>query len=183
MREARYADRSMEDEARALERFLGGDEAAFEDLVTRYESKVRTLAYGILRDRGLAEDVAQETFLTAHQKARSFRGDSPASFRSWLFRIAVNRARDELRRKSRRGEVELDESEAGRDAPWDQRLDLSRAIAEIRPEHRTALILREVEGLSYAEIAEALGWPAGTVMTRIHRARLELRALLSEKKT
>ena len=173
----------MEDEARALERFLAGDEAAFEDLVTRYESRVRTLAHGILRDRALAEDVAQETFLTAHQKARSFRAvDSEASFRSWLFRIAINRARDELRRRSRRGEVELDESEGSREARWDERLDLSKAIAEIRPEHRAALILREVEGLSYAEIAEALGWPPGTVMTRIHRARLELRALLSEKK-
>jgi RNA polymerase sigma-70 factor (ECF subfamily) len=173
----------MDEDARTLERFLAGDEAAFEELVVRYESKVRNVAYGILRDRALSEDVAQETFLAAHRKARSFRGvQSGRSFRSWLFRIAVNRARDEYRRRSRRGEVLLEESEGASEAPWDARLDLTKALSKIRPEHRTVVVLRDVEGLSYAEIAKVLDWPAGTVMTRIHRARLELRALLSEAK-
>lgn len=171
--------RLMDADRDALARYLDGDERAFEELVIRYEAKIRNVAHGVLRDRGLAEDVAQETFLTAHRKARSFRGEG--SVRSWLFRIAIHRALDELRRRGRKSEVELTdaggplhEPHQGLEAGW----NLDRALAVLTPEHRTALILREVEGLSYREIAEALGWPVGTVATRIHRARTELKELL-----
>lgn len=171
--------RPMDADRDALARYLDGDERAFEELVIRYEAKIRNVAFGVLRDRGLAEDVAQETFLTAYRKAGSFRGEG--SVRSWLFRIAVRRALDELRRRRRKSEVELtdaggpvQEPHKGLEAGW----NLDRVLSELTPEHRTALILREVEGLSYREIAESLGWPVGTVATRIHRARSEVREML-----
>ena len=172
----------MDADRDALARFLDGDERAFEELVIRYEAKVRRIAFGVLRDAALAEDVAQETFLTAYRKADSFRAEG--SVRAWLFRIAVRRALDELKKRVRKAEVALlddsrrgDEPHKQLDAGW----DLERALERLTPEHRTALILKEVEGLSYQEIAESLGWPMGTVATRIHRARLELRASLQEK--
>jgi RNA polymerase sigma-70 factor (ECF subfamily) len=168
----------MDDEdARDLARFLDGDESAFERLVVRHEARVRNLALGILRDRSLAEDVAQDAFLTAYRKARSFRGEG--SFRSWLFRIAVHRAQDEIRQRARRGEVELDEDgESKAAAGFDRGLEVAGALERLRPEYRAVVLLREVEGLSYREIAEALGWPMGTVETRLHRARLELKEML-----
>ncbi len=171
----------MDADRDALARFLDGDERAFEELVIRYEAKLRNVAFGVLHDRALAEDVAQETFLIAYRKADSFRAEG--SVRSWLFRIAVRRALDELKKRGRKAEVALvddggrvDEPHKQLDAGW----DLERALERLTPEHRAALILKEVEGLSYQEIAETLGWPMGTVATRIHRARLELRASLQE---
>ena len=175
----------MDADRDTLARYLNGDERAFEELVIRYEAKVRNIAFGVLRDRALAEDVAQETFLTAYRKAGSFRAEG--SVRSWLFRIAVRRALDELKRRVRKAEVALPDAGADQvdhaephkelDADW----DLERALERLTPEHRAAIILKEVEGLSYQEIAESLGWPMGTVATRIHRARLELRAWFQEK--
>ena len=172
----------MDADRDVLARYLDGDERAFEDLVIRYEAQVRRIAFGVLRDHALAEDVAQETFLTACRKADSFRAEG--SVRSWLFRIAVRRALDELKKRGRKAEVAIvddggrvDESHKQLDAGW----DLERALERLTPEHRAVLILKEVEGLSYQEIAESLGWPMGTVATRLHRARLELRASLQEK--
>lgn len=170
----------MEADRDALARYLDGDERAFEELVIRYEANVRHVAFGVLRDRELAEDVAQETFLTVYRKASSYRGEG--SVRSWLFRIAVRRALDELRRRGRKAEVPLPPAESsvephkGIEAGW----DLDRALGTLVPEHRVALMLKEVEGLSYQEIAQTLAWPLGTVATRIHRARLELKSALQE---
>ncbi len=93
----------MDSDERLLERFLGGDEQAFDDLVRRHEALLRNVAYGFVRDRALAEDVAQDSFLRAYRKARSFRGQG--AVRSWLCRIAVHRAQDELRRIRRKREV------------------------------------------------------------------------------
>ena len=172
----------MDADRDALARYLDGDERAFEELVIRYEARVRNVAFSVLRDRALAEDVAQETFLTAYRKAGSFRGDG--TLRSWLFRIAVRRALDEVKRRGRKAEVALPATDVQVDEPH-QRLDadwdFGRALEGLSPEHRAALILKEIEGLSYQEIAESLGWPMGTVATRIHRARLELKAKLQEK--
>ena len=172
----------MDEDRELLQRYLAGDEAAFERLVVRHEAMLRRLAYGVLRDAALAEDVAQDAFLAAHRRAKGFRGEG--SVKSWLCRIAVNRAKDELRRQKRRPETSLPEGlestvepQRGADARW----DLSRALSKLRPEHRIALVLREVEGMGYREIAETLGWPLGTVQTRVHRARLELREALATK--
>ena len=168
-----------------VERFRGGDEGAFETLVRRYEASLRKLAFGYLRDRMLAEDVAQDSLLLAYQRIGSL-GHAEA-FRSWLFRIATNRAHDQLRRAARKGEVGGEEGEeriAAVEEPVDAtaRLvtrDLGRrlatAVAELPEKYRRPLLLKEIEGMTYAEIAELLSWPMGTVQIRIHRARLRLR--------
>ena len=166
-------------------RFRAGDEAAFEALVRRYEASLRKLAFGYLRDRMLAEDVAQESLLIAYQRIGSL-GHAEA-FRSWLFRIATNRAHDFLRRVARKGEVGGEEGEerigeleeptdaTARLVARDLGRRLSGALAELPEKYRRPLLLKEIEGMTYAEIAELLGWPMGTVQIRIHRARLRLR--------
>jgi RNA polymerase sigma-70 factor (ECF subfamily) len=166
-------------------RFRAGDDRAFEALVRRYEAPLRKLAFGYLRDRMLAEDVAQESLLVAYQRIGSL-GHAEA-FRSWLYRIAINRAHDFLRRVARKAEIGGEEGEQriGQiEAPGDAaaRLvtrDLARrlhgAVAELPEKYRRPLLLKEIEGMTYAEIAELLGWPMGTVQIRIHRARLRLR--------
>lgn len=166
-------------------RFRAGDDTAFEALVRRYEAPLRKLAFGYLRDRMLAEDVAQESLLVAYQRIGSL-GHAEA-FRSWLYRIAINRAHDFLRRLARKAEIGGEEGEARIaevEAPGDNvaRLvnrDLSRrlagAVAELPEKYRRPLLLKEIEGMTYAEIAQLLGWPMGTVQIRIHRARLRLR--------
>ena len=168
-----------------VSRFRAGDEAAFETLVRRYEASLRKLAFGYLRDRMLAEDVAQESLMLAYQRIGSL-GRAEA-FRSWLYRIAINRAHDYLRRKARKGEIGGEEGEARiaqLEAPGDAAAqlasrDLGRrlagAVAELPEKYRRPLLLKEIEGMTYAEIAALLGWPMGTVQIRIHRARLRLR--------
>jgi RNA polymerase sigma-70 factor (ECF subfamily) len=167
----------------ALARFHDGDERAFEEIVGRYEARIRSFVLGIVGDRGAAEDAAQETFLAAYRKARSYRGEG--SFRSWLYRIAFRKAQDELRRRGRAhaelvSEVDSYPSRAGTEtqARQEARWDLVTMLSTMKPEHRIALLLREVAGLSYREIGDALGWSMANVQTRIHRARLELRERL-----
>jgi RNA polymerase sigma-70 factor (ECF subfamily) len=183
--------RGMESDEILVARCLAGDERAFETLVERYEAPLRRLAFGFLRDRQLAEDVSQETFLQAYQKLSTLgRG---GAFRSWLYRIAVNRVHDELRRLTRQGEVSGEETERSLEktpAPGSLQglvesrelgRQLAAAIARLDGKHRTPLILKEVQGMTYAEIAQLLGWPMGTVQIRIHRARLRLREQLKEQ--
>jgi RNA polymerase sigma-70 factor (ECF subfamily) len=175
-----------EDSDEALvSRFRKGDEGAFETLVRRYEAPLRKLAFGYLRDRMLAEDVAQESLLLAYQRIDSL--GRVEAFRSWLYRIAINRAHDQLRRMARKGEIGGEEGEArigqleqpGDAAAQLVNRDLGRrlavAVAELPEKYRRPLLLKEIEGMTYAEIAELLGWPMGTVQIRIHRARLRLR--------
>ncbi|MFQ5789114.1 MAG: RNA polymerase sigma factor [Acidobacteriota bacterium] len=181
----------MDSDEHLLARFLKGEDGAFEALVTRYEARLRNLAFGLLRDRALAEDVAQDAFLQAYRKAASFKGQG--TFRGWLYRIAINRAQDELRRRKRKREVSWDDVGGPEDTVRQgvasvedvaarRELDrqLARALAAMRKEHRTPLVMREVEGMTYQEISRVLGWPLGTVQTRIHRARLELRSQLKK---
>ncbi len=175
----------MEPDESLVYRFRDGDEAAFETLVRRYEGALRKLAFGYLRDRMLAEDVAQESFLQAYQRIGTL-GRAEA-FRSWLFRIAINRAHDELRRRARKGEIGGEEGEErirqleepvslGRALEArDLGRQLSKIIAKLPEKYRRPLLLKEVQGMTYAEISELLGWPMGTVQIRIHRARLRLR--------
>jgi len=179
----------MGSDEQLLDRFLQGDEIAFETLVERHEARLRNIAFGLVRDRSLAEDIAQDSFLQAYRKAASFR--QQGLVRNWLYRIVVNRARDELRRIRRRGEVAVAEPDAAEELESQSvgdaeaaartnelRRHFAGALGRMREQHRTPLVLRDVEGLPYSEIADLLGWPLGTVQTRIHRGRLELRALL-----
>ena len=184
--------RAVDSDEQLLSKFLAGDERAFETLVGRYEAPLRKLAYGLVRDWALAEDVAQDAFLRAYRKAATFRGG--ASVKAWLYRIAINRAHDELRRIRRKAEIslevaaigglELDESRTTSAEALVAARELERhvamALSEMREEYRSALVLREMEGMTYREIAGLLGWPLGTVQIRVHRGRLELRSRLRE---
>ena len=176
-------------------RARAGDQDAFEQLVLDNQNKVYSLAVRLVGDREEAADLAQEAFLKAWQSLSSFQGES--SFSTWLYRLTTNLCIDHLRRQKRRQEtapaVSLDDEEAGwaEPADWEQdphrRLEASergRALArglEQLPEHqRRPLMLRELSGLSYQEIAQALDLDLGTVKSRIARARLALRKILQE---
>ena len=179
----------MESDEQIVARFLDGDEKAFENIVTRYEAKLRNVAFGYVRDRALAEDIAQDTFIKAYQKASTIR--RAGSVRAWLYRVAINRAQDELRRIKRKREVALEvldpvteneRSVSGESLAEAREMGrhLKLAFAQMREEHRTPLVLREVEGMTYTEISDMLKWPLGTVQVRIHRGRQDLRALLKK---
>jgi len=163
-----------------------GERGAFDLLVLRYQHKVIKLVARLLRDPAEAEDVAQEAFVKAYRALASFRGDS--AFYTWLYRIAVNTARNAMASRQRRPldyEAELTEGEQTTvearmrhtDTPEatvlseEIRETVNRAVAALPEDLRTAIILREVEGLSYEEIAAAMDCPVGTVRSRIFRAR------------
>ncbi|MGH7700248.1 MAG: RNA polymerase sigma factor [Gemmatimonadales bacterium] len=178
-----------------------GVEPAFRELVRRYERPVFSLLYRMVRDRALAEDLAQETFVKVLNGIRSYRPEY--KFSSWIFKIANNAAIDHLRRKSL-DTLSLDGSPLAatpeeRDAtalqvgsPIESPLDevaarelgtaIERAIARLRPEYRACILLRHVEGYAYEEIARTLDLPLGTVKTYIHRARNELRGYLEDRR-
>ncbi|GAB4523850.1 MAG: RNA polymerase sigma factor RpoE [Anaerolineae bacterium] len=169
-------------EAELIERSQAGDQAAFGELVNRYHRLVLSVAYRLCNDPHLAQDISQETFIKAWQALPRFvpRGDQDTGFRAWLCRIAVNTAIDEMRRQ--RPVEELGPTQAAPQiGPMEavvQRADseaIRAAIARLPERSRAALILREFEGLSYQEIAEALDVPIGTVMSRLNYARRRLR--------
>ena len=169
-----------------VERAQRGDKRAFELLVEKYQRKLARLLSRLIRDPGEVEDVAQETFVKAYRALPSFRGDS--AFYTWLYRIAVNTARNAIASRQRRPldyEAELSEGEqhsvAARlkhnDTPEaaalseEIRLTVNQAIEQLPEDLRTAIVLREIEGLSYEEIAATMDCPVGTVRSRIFRAR------------
>jgi len=183
---ARPASGVEQSDLELVRRAQRGERGAFDLLVLRYQHKVVKLVARLLRDRTEAEDVAQEAFVKAYRALGSFRGDS--AFYTWLYRIAVNTARNALASRQRRPlqyEAGLSESEQSAvesrmrhtDTPEAQALSeeihqtVNRAIGELPEDLRTAIILREVEGLSYEEIAAAMDCPVGTVRSRIFRAR------------
>jgi RNA polymerase sigma-70 factor, ECF subfamily len=177
-------------------RATGGEEEAFRELLRRYERPVFALIYRMVRDRTLAEDLAQETFVKVFNGIASYRREF--KFSSWIFKIASNTAIDHLRRR----EPETISLDGPNEAPGPARdrrpLQLSnrkenplealearelgsaieRAIGRLRPEYRACIVLRHVEGYPYEQIAEMLSLPLGTVKTYIHRARNELRGYL-----
>jgi len=175
-----------------------GREAAYRELVRRYERPIFSLIYRMVRNRELAEDLAQETFVKALKAVGSYRPEY--KFSSWIFKIANNAAIDHLRKRelatlSIEGSphaVTPDAMEAtalqisGRLPGPLEELEarelggaIEEAIGRLRPEYRACILLRHVEGRPYEEIAEMLGLPLGTVKTYIHRARYELREALA----
>jgi RNA polymerase sigma-70 factor (ECF subfamily) len=180
------------DDQALVARCRAGDLAAFEPLVERYRERVWRLAYGYVRDREEAWDVAQEAFIRAWQALPSFRGQS--AFYTWLFRIAVNVATDRVRQRAARGRafgtdpVPAEEWERAMPDPAagpedaaersEERRRLERALGALPAHHRAIIMLSDLEGLSYREIAEVLDIPMGTVMSRLHNARKRLRRLL-----
>ena len=178
-----------------------GHEAAFRELVRRYERPVFSLLYRMVRDRALAEDLAQETFVKVLNGIKSYRPEF--KFSSWIFKIANNAAIDHLRRRgldtlsldgapSAETPAQMhatalqlgDRSESPLERVESRELGsaIEQAIDRLRPEYRSCILLRHVEGYSYEEIAESLELPLGTVKTYIHRARNELRGYLEDRR-
>ena len=169
----------------------GGDTEAFERLVETYENKIYTLALRMSGSPDDAGDIAQEAFLAAWRGLPAFRGE--AGFATWLYRLASNAAIDYLRRqRKQRGELSLDDEELGLDAvdagpgPQDAaegeevRSAVAAGLGALSEGHRQVLVLRELQGLSYEEIAAVLAVDLGTVKSRISRARSALRKILLE---
>jgi len=180
------------DERVLIERCRAGDVAAFEPLVEKYRQRVWRLAFQVLRDREEAWDCAQDAFVRAFQSLASFRGQS--AFYTWLFRITMNVATDRLRARGAQarafGSQPVPAEEWERTAPdtgprpdqaalgAERRLRIRRALDTLPPNARTIIMLSDVEGLSYREIASVLNCPIGTVMSRLHNARKRLRSAL-----
>jgi RNA polymerase sigma-70 factor (ECF subfamily) len=178
-----------------IRRLKQRDERAFEEVVRLYQHKVYNLVYRMLGNQQEAEDVAQEVFVTVFKAIDSFRGD--AKFSTWLYRVAANHCKNRMKylgRRSYNATGELDEAAErelaaaqpsslrphvdGPDAVLEG-LELERgvqaAIAALEEEHRVLIVLRDVEDLSYEEIAGITGLELGTVKSRLHRARLQLK--------
>lgn len=165
-----------------VRRSKGGDREAFSILVTRYQAPVFRVVRGILTDPAESDDVAQEVFLKAYANLAKFRGD--AGFFTWLYRIAVNEA---LRARKRRPLVtsdELPEAEAPPepDEEGPSLRTLQRLLGKLTDDFRSVVVLRDIEGLTYQEIAETLEIPIGTVESRLFRARQELREMWRKMK-
>jgi RNA polymerase sigma-70 factor, ECF subfamily len=179
-----------DDDRRLIAECLGGRRDAFGELVTRYQARLFNAALRLVQSSDDAADVVQDAFLNAFQSLHTFKGD--AEFFTWLYRIAFNTAIS-LRRKKRpaisleanAGDGGLDPDDpsefvkpgAALERTEDER-QLADAIARLSPEHREVLLLKDIDGLKYEDIAELLRVPIGTIRSRLHRARLELRELL-----
>jgi RNA polymerase sigma-70 factor (ECF subfamily) len=176
--------------ADVLERLRAGDPRAFEDLVTAYQHRVFAVAYRMLGSRAEAEEAAQEVFFRAHRGLAEFRGEAKLS--TWLFaitsrlclsRLASGAARIGRARDSETALAGLASPESGAPETLERReteAAVHRAIAELPEDRRIVVVLRDLEGLAYEEIAESLGLTLGTVRSRLHRGRMELRQRLEK---
>jgi len=181
----------------AVQRARGGEEAAYRELLRRYQRPVFSLIYRMVRDRAMAEDLAQETFVKVLNALDTYRPEF--KFSSWIFKIANNTAIDHLRRRQpdtlsldgaptattprqiEETSIQLpDQAETPLQEVEARELGsaIEQAVGKLRPEYRNCIILRHIEGLSYEDIAQILDLPLGTVKTYIHRARAELKEML-----
>ena len=180
---------------KAVERCLQGDDAAWETVVNSYAKRIYNLSYRYTCRRDEAEDLTQEIFIRVYQNLKSFRAES-GSFQSWIMKVGRNLIIDHYRRTRRfqqaAGTEEMETMNLKDDkVPSPQRIaeqaEASRFLMEglqaLPPELKEAIILRDLEGMAYLEIAELLGIPEGTVKSRINRARLELAKLLTKRRT
>ena len=176
----RSADKAL------VKRVQKGDKGAFDMLVLKYQHKIVNLVMRYVRDPELALDITQEAFIKAYRALPRFRGDS--AFYTWMYRIAVNTAKNHLAAQRRRPmDIELDlqdpeqydlhaklketDTPEGVTLSGELKETIERAIAALPEDLRTAIILRELEGMSYEEIAQTMECPVGTVRSRIFRAR------------
>ncbi|MFN7131125.1 MAG: RNA polymerase sigma factor [Myxococcales bacterium] len=187
------------DDLTLVKRCREGDRTAYRLLVERYQRKAYAIAYGMVKDKEEAMDIAQEAFVKVYKYIEHFKGDS--SFYTWLYRIVTNLCVDHLRKASTQGrdKGEFDEgiardegatagilsSRLGTNAEKSAlRAELAQkleeALQEIPPKHREILLLREIDGLSYEELAQTLKIPKGTVMSRLFHARAKVQKLLAE---
>jgi RNA polymerase sigma-70 factor (ECF subfamily) len=196
--ERRARDRARDQDL--VDKAKRGDTQAFQKLVVAHQGRLFSVAFGMLRDRDEAMDVVQDAFIKAHRKLAEFEGN--AAFSTWLYRIAVNLCIDKKRAETRRRKTDLDDAAsrnldddplyaAAEFAPrltggnplrnsTDKELgrQIDTALAQLTDDHKSIVLLREVEGMSYEEIAETLGIPKGTVMSRLFHARKNLQRVL-----
>lgn len=182
-RDSKYSEQLDEELVLRVQR---GDKSAFDYLVIKYQHRIIQLVNRYIKDPSEAQDVAQEAFIKAYRALADFRGE--AAFFTWLYRIAINTAKNYLLSRSRRSanyQVDIQDAEALENAPQLQGLEtperellnqeiidaIKASIEELPEDMRTAIVLREFEGMSYEEIAEAMDCPVGTVRSRIFRAR------------
>jgi len=184
------------DDRKLVEDARRGNATAFRELVIRHQRRAYAVALGMVHDPDDARDICQEAFLKVHKSLATFEGD--AQFFTWLYRIVVNLAIDHLRK--RRGQkVEFDDTQANDDpdeggiAPHRTGFDPARALSDkelrnkivaaldkLSPAHRAVLVMREVEGLSYQEMAETMNCSIGTIMSRLFHARKKMQQMLIE---
>ncbi len=189
---------SREEDAELLRAVLAGDATAYRGLVEKYQNRVYGMVYGMLRNREDARDLAQEAFVKAYNNLATFRLES--SFYTWLYRIAMNLAIDHVRKQKRRKTTSFEDSIGARDETGaidemhqqeSPRRALERkelyarimdAMDKLPDDQRQVVLLRELEGLSYKEIADVMDIPEGTVMSRLFYARKRLQQLLTQDK-
>ena len=182
-----------------VRRVISGDKASFRELVEKYQNKAVSVAFGVVGNLADAEEIAQEAFLKAYRNLNSFRGQS--SFYTWLYRIVFNLSIDLSRKRYRRNEYSVGDLFAVDASTQERNLaddgfsnapqtpeqllsgselgkEIDKAMAELSPEHRAVIMLREIQGLSYEEISEVLDCSKGTVMSRLHHARRRLQRAL-----
>jgi RNA polymerase sigma-70 factor, ECF subfamily len=193
-REARQAE--AEQDRALIEKAKLGDRAAFRELVERHQRRAFAIAVALVRDENDAREVVQEAFLRVHRGLESFHGGS--SFFTWLYRIVTNLSIDLMRKPARR-EAELDEGrklEDEADLPLLARIDgadpvdmvrrteiaarIQTALDALPPYHRGVILMREIEGMSYEEMARAMGVSKGTIMSRLFHARQKLQRALAD---
>lgn len=180
----------MSDDLKLIADCLKGDNAAFGELVSRHQDRLYNTVLRLLDNAEDARDVVQEAFLHAYQSLHSFKGD--ARFFTWLYRIAVNTAISYKRKRKlvlrlqptgdRIGIDPVDPNEASRPGRAldmaEQEKRVHEGLARLSVEHRSVLVMKDMEGMKYEEMAEILEVPVGTIRSRLHRARLELREIL-----
>ena len=181
-----------------VKRCQGGDAEAFDELVVRYRTRVFGMIYNMVHSEQDAWDLAQDSFLKAWKSIKRFRGQS--SFYTWIYRIVMNVTIDWLRKKQvKAGGAEFDDAiqlkevePASKTVPKadalpsenleqrEIRAEIDKAIAQLSPEHRAVILMKEIDGMQYHEIAESLGCSIGTVMSRLFYARKKLQNLLKD---
>ncbi len=178
-----------------IEQIKNGDLDAFEQLVARYETRVYTIAYRYMGNYSDASDLAQEAFIRVYRSIGTFRGDS--SFLTWLYRVVTNVCKDELRRRAKEKTVSIDEmmekgtvpgvlsgpkppEEAVLRKEWQE--EVQQVLNSLSEEHRTVVVMRDVQGYTYEEIAFFLECSLGTVKSRLNRARGLLKDRLLSRK-
>jgi RNA polymerase sigma-70 factor (ECF subfamily) len=177
----------LDDDFSLIQKFIEGDESTFKTLVQRHKDKIRNIIYLMLSSSDSVDDIAQDVLITVYKNLKSFRFES--QFSTWLYRITVNKCKDHLRKAKIRSifiSIDNEEEHPSYTHPAENK-DVSeivrKAIALLPEKLRTPLLLKDIEGLSYQEIAETVNCEIGTVKSRIFRAREGLRNLLKPYET
>lgn len=180
-------DREQASDERLLQLYVEGDETAFAVLMHRHEDRIFGLAYRMLGDRSDALEATQETFISAFRQASTFRGDS--AFGTWLYRVGINACRDLMRRRRRLPVAEDDPFRAsgaitpaltGIDEPVIDRMEIASALARLPADYREAVVMHDLGGIPYDEIATLTRAKIGTVKSRISRGRRMLAELMEQ---